>query len=78
MPCISADGKPTPTAKQVLTSLQGGKHALEDIALAVGLPLFRIRSSMRELVAAGWVRPQADGTYELSEKGLEILGNPPS
>lgn len=76
MPCTTADGKPTPTARQVLASLQGGGLAVDAIASAAGLPLFRVRSSMRELLSAGWVREAAEGRYELSDPGRDILKTP--
>lgn len=77
MPCVSADGKPTPTARQLLTALLAGNRTPEAIAAAVGLPLFRVRSSMRELGEAGWVRQEPSGTFEVSEQGREILGTTP-
>jgi len=71
MACINADGTMTASATAVLRALQqaGTPH---EISVVTGLPVFRIRSSMRELVEAGLVI-EADGRYKLSDKGLERI-----
>jgi predicted transcriptional regulator len=68
MPCVTGDGKPTTSAKKLLESLKDKSLSPEDLATVVDQPLFRVRSSLRELVAAGWIR-ESEGRYELTEQG---------
>lgn len=69
---MTADGKPTPTAKLVLESLRAKALTPEELAEATHLPLFRIRSSLREIVQAGWVRESGE-RYEATPEGLEMV-----
>jgi DNA-binding IclR family transcriptional regulator len=71
MPCVSADGKPTPSAKKLLESLKDKSLSPEDLATFVDQPLFRVRSSLRELVAAGWIQ-ESEGRYGLTEQGARL------
>ena len=48
-------------------------QSIEEIAKDAGLPLFRVRSGLRELKQAGLVKQKND-KYELSAKGVELLG----
>jgi len=72
MACISPDGKPTESGTKMLRALQAGLGSPEEIARDTGLPLFRVRSSLRELTQAGLAN-QRDDRYELSEKGAELI-----
>ena len=72
MPCISPDGKPTESGTKMLRALQSGLETPEEIAQQAGLPLFRVRSGLRELTQAGLAK-QKDDSYELSPKGIELL-----
>ncbi len=72
MVCISPDGKPTESGTKMLRALESGLGTPEEIANSVGLPLFRVRSGLRELTQAGLAN-QKDNKYELSSKGAELL-----
>ena len=72
MACISPDGKPTESGLKMLRALQLGMGSPEKIAKEGGVPLFKVRSSLRELTQAGLVI-EKDDTYELSPKGIELL-----
>jgi DNA-binding IclR family transcriptional regulator len=72
MACISPDGKPTESGSKMLRALKAGLGAPEEIAKETGLPLFRVRSGLRELTEAGLAK-QADDRYGLSEKGAELV-----
>ncbi len=72
MACISPDGKPTESGTKMLRALESGLGTPEEIAKQVGLPLFRVRSGLRELTQAGLANQKDDG-YELSPKGIELL-----
>jgi len=56
----------------MLRALQAGLKSPEEIAKEAGLPLFRVRSGLRELTQAGLAK-QRDDRYELSEKGAELI-----
>jgi len=73
MACISPDGKPTESGSKMLRALKTGLGTPEEIAKEAGLPLFRVRSGLRELTEAGLSSQKAD-KYELSSKGGEVLG----
>jgi len=58
MPCLKPDGTLSPIGVRALKRAQKGATA-EEIAGAIGLPLFRARSAIRGLVKAGLM--QQDG-----------------
>ena len=68
MACINPDGTLTPTAKTVLAALQTPSTPA-DLARHANLPIYRVRSTVRELIAAGLVL-EADGKYQLSDSGV--------
>jgi len=72
MACISPDGKPTESGAKMLRALQAGLGSPEEVASKAGLPLFRVRSGLRELTEAGLAK-QRDDKYELSEEGAEMI-----
>jgi predicted transcriptional regulator len=72
MPCISPDGKPTSSGRRLLESLKDKTLMPEEVVNIVGQPLFKVRSSLRELKTAGWVE-EAEGKYRLTEQGAKIL-----
>jgi predicted transcriptional regulator len=71
MACINADGSLTPIAKKVLTALviPGSAHEISELS---GVPLYRVRSSFRELTAFGAME-EIDGLYQISDYGRELL-----
>jgi DNA-binding IclR family transcriptional regulator len=72
MACISPDGKPTESGSKMLRALQAGLKSPEEIAKDTGLPLFRVRSGLRELTQAGLAK-QGDDRYGLSEEGAKLI-----
>jgi len=72
MACISPDGKPTESGTKMLRALQAGLKSPEEIANNTGLPLFRVRSGLRELTQAG-LADQKEDNYKLSEKGAKLI-----
>ena len=73
MACVSPDGKPTESGTKMLRALKSGLGYPEEIAKDAGLPLFRVRSGLRELAEAGLAN-QKDDRYELTERGAELIG----
>jgi DNA-binding IclR family transcriptional regulator len=67
MACVNADGSITPTAKSLLQSLESPLGP-EAIAAKAGAPLFRVRASLRELQAAGFVA-ESGGLYRTTDAG---------
>lgn len=72
MPCVSPDGKPTPSGMALLNSLKNGTFSPEEIREKTSQPLFRVRSGLRELKNAGFVE-EINGKYKLSEKGQKLV-----
>ena len=72
MACISPDGKPTESGAKMLRALKSGFGSPEEIAKDAGLPLFRVRSGLRELTQAGLAN-QKDDKYEVTDKGAELI-----
>ncbi|MBA7632406.1 hypothetical protein ES703_39952 [subsurface metagenome] len=72
MVCISPDGKPTESGAKMLRALKSGPGSPEEIAKDAGLPLFRVRSGLRELAQAGLANQKND-KYEITDKGAELI-----
>lgn len=77
MACISPDGKPTESGAKMLRALRAKNGSAEEVAQKAGLPLFRVRSGLRELEQAGLVGQKGE-QYELSAKGNEIADSLPA
>jgi len=77
MACISPDGKPTESGTKMLRAIKSGLGSAEEIASSAGLPLFRVRSGLRELTQAGLAN-QKDDKYELSPRGVELVSTLPT
>ena len=73
MACISPDGKLTESGAKMLRALNSGLGSPEEIAKDAGLPLFRVRSGLRELTQAG-LAIQKDDKYEITDEGAELIG----
>lgn len=71
MACVNSDGTITSTARAVLKAAQQPATA-EEIAAATGLPLYRIRGSLRELVDAGLLM-LTDEQYQVTESAASHL-----
>jgi predicted transcriptional regulator len=71
MACINPDGTLTPTAMAVISALHTPSTPAE-IGQATSIPVYRIRSTIRELIEAGLVL-ESDGQYRLTETGMKRL-----
>jgi predicted transcriptional regulator len=67
MPCVLPDGTVAPVAKRIL-SVTSKERSAEEIADETGAPLFRVRSSIRELIEAGLLEDRGE-RYRITEKG---------
>ena len=72
MPCLNADGRPTDSGAKILRALHMRPSSPERIANSTGIPLFRVRSGLRELAAASIVRSNGKD-YEITEKGNILI-----
>jgi len=72
MACVNPDGKPSESGVKMLGALKSGRASADDIAAASGMPLFRVRSGLRELAEAGYVAG-SDGSYSLTEQGRALV-----
>ena len=72
MACVSPDGKPTESGAKMLRALKSGAGTPEEVADTALLPLFRVRSGLRELAGAG-LAAQRGERYDLTEKGAELV-----
>jgi DNA-binding IclR family transcriptional regulator len=72
MPCVSADGKPTKSGIATLSALKSGASTPEALSGATGMPMFRVRSGLRQLVNAGFVK-QIDDKYQLTTEGNKLV-----
>jgi predicted transcriptional regulator len=71
MPCVLPDGSVAPVAKRILsTTLQ--EKSEEEISKLTGMPIYRVRSSIRELLEAGLMEEKG-GKYLTTEKGKEKI-----
>jgi DNA-binding IclR family transcriptional regulator len=59
MACVTADGTLTASGKAMLAAVRRPASA-QEVAAATGLPLYRVRSGLRELAAAGHVAQDGD------------------
>jgi hypothetical protein len=67
MPCVKPDGTLEPMAQAILRAL-GTPRTAEGVCDHLRLPLYRVRSTVRELVEAGLVA-DADGTLRMTDAG---------
>lgn len=72
MACVNPDGKPTESGTKMLRALKSGLASADEIAQSTGLPLFRVRSGLRDLAGAG-LATQTDEHYQITDKGAELI-----
>ena len=71
MACINPDGTLTSSAKKILHAVSSPVE-LKEVAKSTKLPLFRIRSSIREMLEAGLVE-ENQGKYVVTKSGQEKI-----
>jgi predicted transcriptional regulator len=67
MACINTDGTISTMAQALLRSLESPRSP-EEAAAQAGVPLFRVRASLRELAGAGLIEEDS-GRYRITEAG---------
>jgi len=53
--------------------LNSGPVSPEEIAQRTGLPMYRVRGGLRDLIPAGYAILKGD-KYEITDKGAELIG----
>jgi predicted transcriptional regulator len=71
MACVNPDGSVTESAKALLGVLDK-PMAPEEISQQIGQPLFKVRSSLREMTGAELIKEE-EGKYLITEKGKEKI-----
>jgi predicted transcriptional regulator len=71
MPCVKPDGTLEPMAQAIVRALRTPR-TIEGVCEHLRLPLYRVRSTVRELVEAGLVA-DADGALRLTDAGAARL-----
>lgn len=72
MACLNPDGTLTQIARAVLTGVETGPLGEEPLAKTAGIPVWRLRASLREIGAAGLITAAGEG-HMLTDKGREVL-----
>ncbi len=71
MACVNPDGTISESAKNLLRIIQVPLLP-EEISKQVAQPLFKVRSSLREMNAAGFVEEE-NGKFKITERGREKI-----
>lgn len=71
MACINPDGTITRPGRKMLEAMRAAR-ALEEVAQMAEIPLYRVRSVIRELLDAG-LAVEKDGKYSITEAGFNKL-----
>ncbi|MCE7792433.1 hypothetical protein K8O68_08390 [Salipaludibacillus sp. CUR1] len=72
MACVNGDGKLTQSAKNILEAVDESPKSPADLSKELAIPLFKIRSSMRDMVSMGLVQ-ETEGAYQLAPGGRKML-----
>jgi len=72
MACIDPDGTLTITGKFLLKELDKEPLPPQEIAKAIGEPVFKVRGSLRELKEADLIE-EKDGLFHITELGKEKI-----
>ena len=73
MACVTPDGRPTESGMKMLSALRLGLGSPEEVAGNVGVPLFRVRSGLRELTQAGLAIDKGDKFWDMLEKKMKAM-----
>ncbi len=73
MACINPDGTLTRPGRAILNAMRE-PATLEQVSAGSGVPLYRVRSVIRELLDAGLVVKNGE-MYQATEQGIAKLDN---
>jgi len=72
MPCIDDSGNLSESGKALITALSKDSLDVKEISSRLGVPLFKVRSSIRELIEANLIEEE-NKKYILTEEGKKFL-----
>lgn len=72
MACVNSDGTLMPSAIAILNAIKTNPLNVEELAKIVDQPLYKIRSGLREMLAAKLVEIKGDG-YLATELGISKI-----
>ena len=72
MTCVNEQGQINASAKKVLEAIEVNTLTPQDISKSAGVPLFKVRSGLREMLEVGFVTEES-GSYKITEKGQIAL-----
>ncbi len=72
MACIGASGELTDSARRILAALDPPATP-DQVAAHVELPLYRVRSGLREMAEAGLIEINDSGAYSITALGRSLL-----
>jgi predicted transcriptional regulator len=70
MPCIDSQGHMSEAARRILDALEQPQTP-ENAASLLNLPLYRVRSGVREMVEAGLLS-ESNGTFVATPRGRQL------
>lgn len=71
MACVNPDGQLTEAAQKILSAMEQ-PVSLARVAAVTGLPMYRIRSAVRELAEGGFAA-EADDEWQITGVGLAAI-----
>jgi DNA-binding IclR family transcriptional regulator len=74
VPCVRPDGSLSSSGRALLKAVQKDSTPVE-VAAATGMPLYRVRSALRELVAAGFVSETGEHFHQTEQGAAKAQSN---
>lgn len=72
MACVNEKGQINASAKKVLEALMSDTLTPEEISKNANMPLFKVRSGLREMVSVAYVIEE-NGSYNITNQGEAAL-----
>lgn len=72
MACVNEKGQINASAKKVLEALMSDTLTPEEISKNANMPLFKVRSGLREMVSVAYVIEE-NGSYKITNQGEAAL-----
>ncbi|MEW6725834.1 MAG: hypothetical protein ACOYU7_08745 [Bacillota bacterium] len=72
MACVNPDGAVTRPGKLILQALVEGAATPEEAAEVSNIPVYRVRSGLREMAQAGYIQEE-NGRYTITDLGRARL-----
>ncbi|WP_216831425.1 hypothetical protein [Alkalihalobacterium elongatum] len=72
MACVTSDGNLTSSAKDLLQVIQHEALSADQIAKKINMPLFKVRSNLRDMASMGFVIEENE-SYKMNPKVEKLL-----